>query len=216
VETPAGFAFGEETASDADGADVVTAEVLDEPEKQADDFTTDTLAELYISQGFFEKAIDIYERMLADHPTSAGLKEKLASVRAMAATVEQAEDEAAQTAPEDPGEKRRRSSEAGADVFVPPPPGFGQPRLDDWELPATQAAPVSAADASSRPARQPKPFDLGFEPREYVPPDALPRVAAPASAVNTAATQNAESTPVDKKETVERLESWLKNIMKET
>jgi hypothetical protein len=55
---------------------------------QSDDFTTDTLAELYIAQGFFEKAIDIYERMLADHPNSRGLTNKLDRVKAMAAAAE--------------------------------------------------------------------------------------------------------------------------------
>jgi hypothetical protein len=53
----------------------------DDPGK-SDDFTTDTLAELYISQGFYEKAIEIYERMLADRPNSRGLQDKLARVRA--------------------------------------------------------------------------------------------------------------------------------------
>jgi tetratricopeptide (TPR) repeat protein len=52
---------------------------------QSDDFTTDTLAELYIAQGFFEKAVDIYQRMLADRPDSRGLKDKLERVKAMAA-----------------------------------------------------------------------------------------------------------------------------------
>jgi tetratricopeptide (TPR) repeat protein len=51
---------------------------------ESDDFTTDTLAELYIAQGFYEKAIDIYERMMADHPDNRGLKEKLDRVREMA------------------------------------------------------------------------------------------------------------------------------------
>jgi len=48
---------------------------------KSDDFTTDTLAELYISQGFFEKAVEIYERMLVDKPSSRGLQEKLSWVR---------------------------------------------------------------------------------------------------------------------------------------
>jgi tetratricopeptide (TPR) repeat protein len=52
---------------------------------KSDDFTTDTLAELYISQGFFEKAIEIYERMLDDKPGSRGLQNKLRWVRAAAA-----------------------------------------------------------------------------------------------------------------------------------
>ena len=68
-----------------------------QPEKQADDFTTDTLAELYISQGFYEKAVDIYERMLVDNPNSQGLKQKLAHVRAMAAAAP-AKEEASEDA----------------------------------------------------------------------------------------------------------------------
>jgi tetratricopeptide (TPR) repeat protein len=50
----------------------------------ADDITTNTLAELCIAQGFFEKAIDIYRRMAADHPQSKELLDKLAQVNAMA------------------------------------------------------------------------------------------------------------------------------------
>ncbi len=49
-----------------------------------DDLSTDTLAELYIGQGFYEKAIDIYERMAAENPGNAALRRKLRDVRAMA------------------------------------------------------------------------------------------------------------------------------------
>jgi len=59
------------------------------PEEQSDDFTTDTLAELYIAQGFYEKAIDIYQRMVENHPESVGLQNKLARVKAMAAGPEE-------------------------------------------------------------------------------------------------------------------------------
>ncbi|HEY6012310.1 MAG TPA: tetratricopeptide repeat protein, partial [Nitrospirota bacterium] len=76
--------IGAEVVEDALEA-VAAAEAPAESAEKSDDFTTDTLAELYISQGFYEKAIDIYERMLADKPTSVGLKNKLAKVREMAA-----------------------------------------------------------------------------------------------------------------------------------
>jgi tetratricopeptide (TPR) repeat protein len=85
---PAGVS--EETDADeiidtGSGEEVV--EQLPEPSfgdvsDKSDDFTTDTLAELYISQGFFEKAIEIYERMLGDKPNSRGLQDKLSWVRA--------------------------------------------------------------------------------------------------------------------------------------
>jgi tetratricopeptide (TPR) repeat protein len=85
-------AFSEETAADeiidaALGEEITEKfpEVtLEEVSEKSDDFTTDTLAELYIAQGFFEKAIEIYERMLADNPNSRGLKDKLARVRVAA------------------------------------------------------------------------------------------------------------------------------------
>jgi len=79
----------EDEIIDATFADEITEKVpegtLEEASEKSDDFTTDTLAELYIAQGFFEKAIEIYERMLADNPTSRGLQDKLARVRAAAA-----------------------------------------------------------------------------------------------------------------------------------
>lgn len=86
-------AVPEETAADEivdaalaeEIAQKVPEATLEEVPEKSDDFTTDTLAELYIAQGFFEKAVEIYERMLADNPNSRGLKDKLAWVRAAAA-----------------------------------------------------------------------------------------------------------------------------------
>jgi tetratricopeptide (TPR) repeat protein len=214
-------------------------EVVAETGKQADDFTTDTLAELYISQGFFEKAVDIYERMLVDNPNSQGLKDKLANVRAMAAAAPAGED-AAEIIPvtipsdslpeEESGETDTGKVAPGAEG-IPPLEGAPQARLDDWELPAAKTIPAIDRE-SPRPARPPappKPFDVGFEPREYVPPDAvMKKTGAPeekhktrekpaASPVRQAAeSENApHSRTAAKQETVDRLESWLKNIMKE-
>ncbi len=213
------------------------AELSGEPEKQADDFTTDTLAELYISQGFFEKAVDIYERMLVDNPDSQGLKNKLANVRAMAASTapdEKSEKETASIAiptdftPETEFVETHAAENASEfDAFVMPPvPGAAQPRLDDWELPATEVIPVLDQEAPppAKASKQPQHFDVGFEPVEYVPPDAVPRRKAgtdidEASVVREPGTSGpARRNPpaAGKKETVERLESWLKKIMKET
>ncbi len=93
---------------------------FDDISEKSDDFTTDTLAELYISQGFFEKAIEIYERMLADKPDSRGLMDKLAWVRAEAA---QAAAPAAERkkVPEVPGDRvvREYIPVAEAREYVP-------------------------------------------------------------------------------------------------
>ncbi len=120
--------------------------------EEADDFTTDTLAELYISQGFYEKAISIYERMLADRPESRGLKEKLERVRAMASQAE---------APLVDAEKAARILEmpADTDVFTEakeyvPPTAPEQP---------SEERTVPAAGAGNETA-------IYGEAREYVPP----------------------------------------------
>jgi tetratricopeptide (TPR) repeat protein len=120
--------------------------------EEADDFTTDTLAELYISQGFYEKAISIYERMLVDHPESRGLKDKLERVRAMASQVEAplVDVEEAAGIPEMP---------ADADVFAEAkeyvPPTAPERTTEEITAPA--------GGAGNEPA-------IHGEAREYVPP----------------------------------------------
>lgn len=154
------------------------------PSRAADDLTTNTLAELYISQGFYEKAIDIYERLLAENPGNKALEAKLAQVRAMASSADQ-------EAPQ-PVEQAPFSSAEEPAMWTPPSQG-PEPLLSDG---LGDFAP---------PAFE-HPVDAGFEPKPYAPPlDAAPLE------------QREEKRPVDaaKKETIERLEQWLKNIMKE-
>jgi tetratricopeptide (TPR) repeat protein len=80
------FNFGAiETEMNIEAPAIPAESVAETSSEQSDDFTTDTLAELYIAQGFYEKAVDIYERMLADNPASRGLKDKLDRVKAMTA-----------------------------------------------------------------------------------------------------------------------------------
>lgn len=213
-----------------------------EPDKKSDDFSTDTLAELYISQGFYEKAIDIYERMLLENPHSQGLKDKLSNVRSMASQTESGIDvpTAAQpqsgerasfeeftpetditavfpdtTAQEDFSPQMAavdgRSveiSETPAREYIPPP---------DDDLPLNMAAdrsvePEAAAEAREYmpPAEDVSSFDTEFKPVEYVPTamDATPAVLDAIPPVR-------QSTLAGRKETIDRLENWLQNIMKE-
>jgi tetratricopeptide (TPR) repeat protein len=220
----------------------LAAEVAEEVGKQADDFTTDTLAELYISQGFFEKAVDIYERMLVDNPNSQGLKDKLANVRAMAAAAPAGGETSeithimapSDSIPEEELRETRKERDPERDALVPPLEGTAQARLDDWELPAAKSVP-QFNEEPPRPLKaqgQSKSFDVGFEPREYLPPDAVLKKTdeqeekrkkrediPPGTRVQPGGqSRNAPSphNPAEgRKETVERLESWLKNIMKE-
>jgi tetratricopeptide (TPR) repeat protein len=211
-------------------------------EPAADDFTTDTLAELYISQGFYEKAIDIYERMLADKPNSRGLKDKLAGVRAMAGSSESGE---AAPSEQQPG---KRAEEKPA-VFEPheyvPPvetdefsigaevlPARKERGTDDeqgffsggreYEPDEQPAERRSAKGRTSFDELEPAsdfsrtPGKMGFtdfEPREYVPPKPEP---VPEDHDEEREPVAQKTSKVNKKETIERLEAWLKNIKKET
>jgi tetratricopeptide (TPR) repeat protein len=172
------------------------------PQEQADDFTTDTLAELYIAQGFYEKAIDIYQRMLTDNPDSQKLKDKLTRVRAMA------------TQAEPPAELKievPQVSATGQEVIFlggPEQPAEAQsgPKLeaapDEHILPAAEetkeAAPPGHIEASSEPGEHAAP--QATEKQQPVEKKMQPVMKSPAAS---------------RKETIERLESWLQHIMKE-
>lgn len=150
-----------------------------EASKKADDLTTNTLAELYISQGFYEKAIDIYERMLAEDPGNKALMDKLVQVRAMA---NQGVLEKASTTPA---------------------PG---PSLEDmaaWIPPSEEPEPFHGIGADFPSAAG---VVEEFEPRPYGHPkvDAAPEMS-----------EGQPGMDKKKKETIDRLEQWLRNIMKE-
>lgn len=48
-------------------------------------FTTSTMAEIYVSQGFIQRAIDIYEEMLRDNPTNDALVQRIGELMDMLA-----------------------------------------------------------------------------------------------------------------------------------
>lgn len=204
------------------GPEPEAASFAEEEQKTSDDFTTDTLAELYIAQGFYEKAIDIYERMLADRPTNQRLKEKLAQVRAMAGEAAPVE------------ETKEASRPASLYEEVPPvfdKQGLGSGRADsdfgEFIPPETEAFEQAAS------------FDADFKAREYVPPSPgeeklaespapLPSIEESFKAVEyvlpieagppvgeTRQVSKPRPAAAGRKETIDRLESWLKQIAKE-
>lgn len=136
--------------------------------KKADDFTTDTLAELYIAQGFYEKAIDIYDRMLADNPGNQGLIDKLARLRSLAGGESAATEE--QTVLSDP----LLAAQSEQDEYQP-----GQDEaaaiFGGEDVPGTPDEQGGAAsfDAVFEPAAETAPRGSFFEdePKEYVPPE---------------------------------------------
>ncbi len=144
-----------------DVTDETTEEIPEITAKTApestDDFTTDTLAELYIAQGFYEKAVDIYERMLVEKPGSRGLREKLAWVKAAAARTEAPQEESTPaasvfTAPE-PHEPITSKQE---EERHPEPSLFAESR--EYQQPA-----LAQQDQDSGPAGE-------VEAREYIAP----------------------------------------------
>lgn len=179
-----------------------SAKIPDASAEKSDDFTTDTLAELYIAQGFYEKAIDIYQRMLTDNPDSQKLKDKLTRVRTMAIEAEPPAElkiEVKETratkeeviflgGPEQPAE-----AESGQKLTT---------GLDEYTLPAVE---------ETKEVIPPEHIDVGPESGEHAPS----QVTETQRPVETKTQPVMKSPAASRKETIERLESWLKNIMKE-
>ncbi len=46
-------------------------------------FTTSTMAEIYVSQGFIQRAIDIYEEMLRENPSNDGIVQRIGELMDM-------------------------------------------------------------------------------------------------------------------------------------
>lgn len=218
--------------------------VQEAPSPQADDFTTDTLAELYIAQGFYEKAIDIYQRMLADHPESVGLKNKLGRVKAMAGVAEaEAAAGAVTTAPreETPAPERVFTKEVAAQVEEPAKEQQQEEEeitldaeiLLEPEEEALEAAmpeekresPAETADEEKAPSIFEEPthdvFTISEDEslktvyRDFEPKEYIPPDASPKRAATSAAAAELAPLPAEKKETIDRLEKWLSAIKKE-
>lgn len=140
------------------------------PLRKADDFTTDTLAELYIAQGFYEKAIDIYDRMLRDNPGHQGLIDKLARIRSLAGGTPDPGSAGTDSTPDplltpvpDAGRDRQGDDEAAAAIFgQEEAPGAIDEAAASFDVPFEPAAEVQATGSF---------FGAGEpEAREYIPP----------------------------------------------
>ncbi len=174
-EEPAGIAW--EPPTDAGAPEVKTAETIDE---SADDLNTNTLAELYISQGFYDKAIEVYEGMLNDQPENRALQQKLVELRSLSGAAPQGSDVSTPVV-----QTPREYRPPGAPVPEEPRPEPPQKKETAGQSTVMPAAPV----AQNAP--------------EETPSGRTEKAAAPLTA------------KARRKETIDRLETWLKNIMKE-
>lgn len=213
-EEPAAIAFDKaEPSQDKSSAvaDIVEASLVETeaaakipeaPSEKADDFTTDTLAELYIAQGFYEKAIDIYQRMLTDNPDSQKLKDKLTRVRAMASEAEP------------PVELKIEVKETGVTnegvIFLGGPEQPAETESDQKLTTGLDKYTLPTAE-ETKDIMPPEHIDVGPESGKHAPPQAT-ETQQP---VETKTPPVMKSPAASRKETIERLENWLKNIMKE-
>lgn len=158
------------------------------PEEGSDDLNTNTLAELYISQGFYDKALEIYQGMLSERPGNKALQHKLEQLRAMAGTAEKGSEgsTAINTGPDE-----YSPLSASADVFA-----------DSEKAPAA-AAPSAPRAMTESPAMKEKPL-VETSTAKIAP-----------EPTDTSIPAGPQAASLRRKETIDRLESWLKNIMKE-
>lgn len=186
-----GFAGEEESAAGQGGA-----ALSGEAQRQAarDPLTTATLAELYVSQGFLEKAIGIYLDLLGSDPGNPPYRLRLAELKS--ALDRQEEEGGGQAAPpleaaEQEEEPEAQSPAGGLEVHRPP--------VNEAAVPAPQPVvepPRPAAAAAPEP-----PTPAGSAAPEPTRPEAA------------AAAPHSEPAPAGEGGDVEaELSRWLENI----
>ena len=156
------------------------------PDEGSDDLNTNTLAELYISQGFYDKAIEVYQGMLNDRPGNTALLQKLEQIRDMAG-----------------------AADKGREQFTDVTPGTGE-----YTPPAAEAMP--AAPPQPMPAPDTAPPAIKESPqKETVLQERAPQMTVKEPSGESAAPRGPQAATTRRKETIDRLESWLNTIMKE-
>jgi tetratricopeptide (TPR) repeat protein len=152
-----------------------------------DDLNTNTLAELYISQGFYDKAIEIYQGMLEERPENKALQQKLEELRAMAG-----------------------SGDSNTARFTTIVPGKGEYTPAGAEETIVESQPPF--EAPTEELRSMKEVPTPLEPS---PSGTALEKTVTESVPDSTDARSPQAATARRKETIDRLESWLKNIMKE-
>ncbi|MDE3126508.1 MAG: tetratricopeptide repeat protein [Gemmatimonadota bacterium] len=182
-------------AAEAPEAAPEAAAPAGEPQAGHDPFATETMAELYLSQGHPEEAIRVYRQLIAQRGGDARLEARIAHIEAMTALTPampmQAIPEPPMAAPEPAPEPRHEPEAAldleleipGAGTAAEPEPEAPQqvPDLDtsgfslDGEAAVATPTPASAPEAVSEP--EPAPImEAETEPEAVPAPAAGPSI----------------------------------------
>ena len=175
-------------------------EVVNKSSEMRMPFVTETMAELYLHQGFRDEGIAVYKQLLEQNPGDNSLKERVKALTAGARSslaLNVGGDRAADTGPvltdaaDAPSEGGRRESDATPGHAVQAAPAAPAASLGSWEASApseplalTNAVAASEAVLPVDPTRSPgdtslapRPHHAPVEPEELpVPPASAPRV----------------------------------------
>jgi tetratricopeptide (TPR) repeat protein len=142
--------------------------VLDEPTiREPEPVVTETMAELYVSQGLYAEAVDIYEQLLARNPDDTRFEQRLAELR------EQAAGEARET---QPSRRDGYAAEQTGGVSV------RQLLADLAAGPVTTAVPAAAAVEEPPVQAEPQGEGSGFSFDQYFGSDGEQEAPAPEAA----------------------------------
>ena len=149
-----------EVPSEPAEAEVAEAPVAEESAAEPAEhrpFVTETMAELYLKQGFRQEALSVYERLSAGAPDDARLSSKVASLRAeLAAPVRKpsgppVRDFFARIATRRPGERALAAAPPSENDFGAPPDETAPSPSSPDDAPASEAPPPAQAAPSDAP-----------------------------------------------------------------
>ncbi|MCH7549548.1 MAG: tetratricopeptide repeat protein [Candidatus Krumholzibacteriota bacterium] len=170
---------------DDEGFEGASIQLGDDDGSASDELATTTLADIYASQGYTDKAIRIYREVLARQPDNAEVRDKIRSLEG-------------EPAPEQADEPATGSPATGSPATGSPATGSPGPII---ELPADDDVVFEEVPESGSASR---PMLPRTRPRPRVP-FALGHEQKPAP-------DERRGTPIDEGRSYEQFKRWLKNI----
>jgi tetratricopeptide (TPR) repeat protein len=160
-------------------------------------FVTETMAELYLQQGFVQEALDVYRRLLAQRPDDAGLRERIEMLESAPPVRAEPEEEPAHASW---SEAMPEPSIEGPTTAEEPEPVFSGPLARDFFASLAARRPAGAEPTGAESA--------------WVEPEHAVHAAsrAPGRASSEAATSGASTAIAD--DDIEAFNAWLEGLRK--